>query len=211
MARSFTTLMLTKDNIGSQRHRHANKRWLKPTVFVLCLIPFAFLAWQVFSGKAGANPIEFIEQKTGEWSLRFLLLSLAMTPLAELIKSPQPVRLRRMIGLYTFFYVCLHVLIYMVLDQSLNLGDIVADVFERPFISAGFVGFLILIPLALTSNRFMLTKLKSHWKTLHRWVYVASVAAVLHYIWLAKGERAEPIVYLLLLMILLSFRVRKLL
>jgi len=203
--------MLPKDNIEMQKQgsARAKARWLKPAVFVSSMLPFAYLIWLVVSGNAGANPIEFIEKNTGEWSLRFLILSLAMTPIAELMKSPHPVRLRRMIGLFTFFYVCLHVLAYVLLDQSLNVGDIIADVLERPFISAGFVAFMILIPLALTSNRYMVTKLKTKWKILHRWVYVASVAAILHYVWLAKGERIEPIAYLVVVMLLLSYGEKK--
>lgn len=184
---------------------------VKPLVFVISLLPITYLVFQVLSGHTGPNPIESIERATGEWSLRFLFLSLAMTPLAQLSKSTLPIKLRRMIGLFAFFYVFLHVLAYVVLDQYLNLQDIFTDVLERPYITAGFVAFIILIPLAATSNRYMVSKLKTRWKSLHRWVYVAAVAAMLHYIWLAKGERTEPIIYLVILLVLLSYRVQKLL
>ncbi len=214
MATLFPNSALAKDSMRVEQKRQVSRsqtRWLKAAVFIVSLIPFAYLVFIVITGNAGANPIEYIEKNTGEWSLRFLLLSLAMTPFAEITKSLHPIKLRRMVGLFAFFYVFLHVLTYAVLDQSLNLNDIVADVLERPFITAGFVSTLILIPLALTSNRFMVAKLKSRWKALHRWVYIASIAAILHYIWLAKGERIEPIVYLVVLMLLLGYRVRKLL
>jgi len=210
MATSLTNAMAPKDKSGGAQKRRTAARWLKPVVFVACMLPLCYLLWLVVSGGAGANPIEFIEQNSGEWSLRFLLLSLCMTPLAEISKSLQPIKVRRMIGLFAFFYVFLHVLAYAVLDQQLNMQDIVEDVFKRPFITAGFFAFLLLIPLAITSNRFMVTKLKSRWKPLHRVVYIASVAAILHYIWLAKGERIEPLVYLMVLLVLLGYRVRKL-
>lgn len=185
--------------------------WVKLVVFVLALLPFAALVWSVLTNNAGPNPIETIEQESGEWSLRFLLLSLAMTPLAELFKSIWPVRLRRMIGLFAFFYVLVHFLAYAVLDQYLNLSDILTDVLEKPFITVGFVGFLLLLALAVTSNKFMVRKMKSRWKALHRWVYIAATTGILHYIWLAKGERIEPVIYLMVLIVLLGYRVRKLL
>lgn len=184
--------------------------WLKLLVFVLALVPLATLVWSVLTQNAGPNPIETIEKETGEWSLRFLLLSLAMTPLAELFKSIWPVRLRRMIGLFAFFYVLVHFLGYAVLDQYLNVSDILADVIEKPFITVGFIAFLLLLALAVTSNKFMVRKMKSRWKALHRWVYIAATAGVLHYIWLAKGERIEPVIYLAVLVALLAFRMRKL-
>lgn len=185
--------------------------WFKPIVFLLALVPMAAMVWAVISGSAGANPIEFLEKETGEWSLRFLWLSLFMTPLTELFKIAWPVRIRRMIGLFAFFYVSVHLATYVVLDQTMDFRAIGADILERPFVTVGFIAFLILLPLAITSNRFMVRKLKQRWKSLHQWVYLASLAAILHYVWLAKGDRVEPVVYLVLLLFLLGYRMRKLL
>ncbi|MBX2825057.1 MAG: sulfoxide reductase heme-binding subunit YedZ [Gammaproteobacteria bacterium] len=193
------------------RQSLARAVWFKPLVFVLALVPMALLVWSVVSGDAGPNPIEYLEKSTGEWSLRFLWLSLLLTPLSEWFKTAWPVRIRRMIGLYAFFYVGVHFCIYLVLDQSLDLGAIWLDLVERPYITAGFAALLILLPLAITSNRYMVRKLKQRWKSLHRWVYIAAIAAILHYIWLAKGDRIEPLVYLGLLIVLLGYRVQKLL
>lgn len=184
--------------------------WIKPLVFLLALVPMSAMVWAVISGSAGANPIEYLEKETGEWSLRFLWLSLLMTPLTELFKIAWPVRIRRMVGLFAFFYVSVHLATYVVLDQSLDFQAIAMDILERPFVTVGFIAFLIMLPLAITSNRFMVRKLKQRWKSLHQWVYLASLAAILHYLWLAKGDRVEPVVYLVLLLLLLGFRVRKL-
>jgi len=167
--------------------------------------------WSVFNGAAGPNPIEYLEKSTGEWSLRFLWFSLFLTPLADIFKALWPIRIRRMIGLFAFFYVVVHFLIYMVLDQSMDFQAILTDFVERPYISAGLVALLILLPLAVTSNRYMVSKLMQRWKTLHRWVYFAAIAAILHYGWLAKGDQIEPLVYLALLLVLLGYRVHKLL
>jgi len=116
-----------------------------------------------------------------------------------------------MIGLFAFFYVCVHLLVYLWFDQSLDMNAVLEDVLKRPFITVGFAGFLILIPLAVTSNRWMIRKLKQRWHTLHRFVYLAALAAVVHYVWLAKGDIAEPVVYLAVLMVLLAYRVTRLL
>jgi len=185
--------------------------WFKPLVFSLALVPMINLVWSVFNGAAGPNPIEYLEKSTGEWSLRFLWFSLFLTPLADIFKALWPIRIRRMIVLFAFFYVVVHFLIYMVLDQSMDFQAILTDFVERPYISAGLVALLILLPLAVTSNRYMVSKLMQRWKTLHRWVYFAAIAAILHYVWLAKGDQIEPLVYLALLLVLLGYRVHKLL
>jgi len=180
--------------------------WIKPAVFTASLIPLCAIIWSVVNGTAGPNPIEAIEKQTGEWSLRFVLLSLAMTPMAQLFKSIWPIKLRRMVGLFAFFYVVVHLLAYVVLDQSMNLTYIFEDILKRPFITAGFVAFLIMVPLTVTSNKYMMNKLGKRWKVLHRTAYLVGVAGVLHYVWLAKGDQLEPLVYLAVLLVLLGYR-----
>jgi len=181
---------------------------IKPLVFLVLLSPFLWLVYALFTAQLGENPIEAITDFTGEWAFRILLLSLAMTPLRQLLKKPWPVRYRRMIGLYAFFYVCLHFLTYLILDQQLDVSAIFSDILDRPYITAGTVGFLVLIPLALTSTKGMMKRLGKRWKSLHKWVYVAGAAASLHYIWLAKGDRIEPFVYLGVFLLLMVPRVK---
>ncbi len=182
---------------------------IKPLVFVLLLTPFLWLVYALFTAQLGQNPIEAITDFTGEWAFRILLLSLAMTPLRQLLKRPWPTRYRRMIGLYAFFYVCLHFLTYLVLDNQLDMSIIISDILDRPYITAGTVGLLIMIPLALTSTKGMMKRLGKRWKSLHQWVYLAGAAASLHYIWLAKGDRLEPFVYLAVFLLLMVPRFKK--
>ena len=179
---------------------------IKPAVFLLSLVPLALLVYSVLTGGAGANPVETVERTTGEWTLRFICLSLMATPLSRLFKKAWPVRLRRMIGLFAFFYAALHLLSYVWLDHWFAWSDILADVVERPYITAGFLSFLILLPLAATSNRWSVKKLARRWNTLHRWVYLAAVLGVIHYVWLTKGDQLEPVVYLLIIIGLLVYR-----
>ncbi len=186
------------------------KSMLKPVVFVLLLAPFIWLVYALLNNQLGANPIEAITDFTGEWSLRILLLSLAMTPLRMLTKKPWPIRLRRMVGLFAFFYVLTHLATYLVLDQQLDVGAILADVLERPYITAGTVALLILIPLAMTSTKGMMKRLGKRWSSLHRLVYVAATAAIVHYVWLTRGDQLEPLIYLIVLFVLMLFRVKKL-
>lgn len=181
--------------------------WLKVLVFLACLGPAIALAMAVVTGGAGPNPIEYITHVTGEWALRFLLISLALTPMRWVTKSLVPIRFRRMLGLYAFFYVVLHCTTYAVLDQQLDLAAIFEDLYKRTYIIAGFVSLVILIPLALTSTKGIMRRLGKRWKTLHKGVYVASIAAVLHYVWLAKGDQIEPLIYAAILAILLGARV----
>jgi len=186
------------------------KSMLKPVVFVLLFAPFIWLVYALLTNQIGANPIDAVTDFTGEWALRILLLSLAMTPLRMLFKKAWPIRLRRMIGLFAFFYVLTHLATYLVLDQQFDINAIVSDILERPYITAGTVAFLILIPLAITSTNGMMRRLGKRWLTLHRLVYVAATAAVVHYVWLTRGDQLEPIIYLLVLFVLMLFRVKKL-
>jgi len=183
--------------------------WMKLVVFILCLMPLAALVAAVFTGKAGPNPIEFITDETGETALRLLVLGLALSPLRWWRKTTTPIRFRRMIGLFAFFYAVLHVLTYAVLDNQLDLQVITEDLFKRTYIIAGFASFIILVPLAITSTKGMMRRLGKRWMTLHKGVYVASIAAVLHYIWLARGDQLEPWVYAAVLAILLLLRVHR--
>jgi len=186
------------------------KSMLKPVVFLSLSLPLLWLVYALVTNQLGANPIETITDFTGEWALRILLLSLAMTPLRMILKKPWPIRLRRMVGLFAFFYVLTHLATYLVLDQQLDLGAILSDILKRPYITAGTVALLILIPLALTSTKGMMKRLGKRWTSLHRLVYVAATAAVVHYVWLTRGDQIEPMIYLVVLFVLMLFRVKKL-
>lgn len=175
-------------------------------MFVVSLLPVVVLAIAVVSGNAGANPVETVERDTGEWTLRFICLSLFATPLSRWFKSAWPLRLRRMIGLFAFFYAALHLLSFLWLDHWFAWSDILADVFKRPYITAGVLSFLIMLPLAVTSNRWAVKKLARRWASLHRWVYLAAVLGIIHYVWLTKGDQIEPVVYLLIIIGLLAYR-----
>jgi len=181
--------------------------WLKLVVFFAALLPLVALVESVYSGTAGANPIETVTHVTGEWGLRFLLLGLMLTPLRWLFKSNKPIQFRRMIGLFAFFYVVLHLMAYAGLDQRFDVAAMFEDVTKRPYIIAGFVASLILLPLAITSTRGMMRRMGRHWKTLHKGVYIASIAAVLHFIWLSRGDQLEPKIYAAVLLGLLLMRV----
>lgn len=179
---------------------------LKPVVFSLCLLPLALLVYDGFTGGLGVNPIEAVTHRTGDWTLRLLLATLALTPLRRLSGWAWPLRLRRMVGLFAFFYACLHLLTYLWLDQFFAWGRIVEDVIERPFITLGMLAFLGLVPLALTSTRGMQRRLGRRWKTLHRLVYPVAILGVLHFWWLVKADVREPLVYALILAVLLGVR-----
>jgi methionine sulfoxide reductase heme-binding subunit len=182
-------------------------RWLvKPLVFMLSLIPFLILIWRGFHDELGANPVETLTHETGLWGLYFLLITLAITPIKKLSGMLWLVGLRRMLGLFAFFYACLHLTIYTWLDQYFLWDAIVEDIFKRPYITLGFSAWLMLLPLALTSNRFSIRKLGTKWKSLHRLVYPATLLVVFHFIWLVKADYAEPLLYLVILTLLLLVR-----
>jgi sulfoxide reductase heme-binding subunit YedZ len=181
----------------------------KPLVFLSCSAPFVYMLWSLFSGKLGPNPIDSLTDQTGTVAIRILLISLAVTPLRYLLKKTWPLRFRRMLGLFAFFYALVHVSIYAVLDQQLSLELIVDDLAERPYILAGTLSFLLLVPLAVTSTRKMVVRLGRRWSLLHRAVYLAAAAAVVHYVWLARGDVLEPFIYLWVLMLLFSIRLIK--
>jgi sulfoxide reductase heme-binding subunit YedZ len=181
---------------------------LKPAVFLLCLLPFALLIWGAFTANLGANPVEYITHRTGEWTLRFLLLTLCITPLRQLSGWNGAIRFRRMLGLFAFFYGCLHFAIYVLSIQAFNWSAIAVDIAERPYITVGFTGFVLMIPLAITSTKKWIGRLGGkRWQMLHRLIYVSAIAGVLHYLWLVKLDIRFPVRYAIALAILLLFRV----
>lgn len=188
------------------------RRFIKPAVFLLCLVPFLSIAWRVIGIGGiglGTNPIERIQDTFGQWGLRFLLITLAVTPLRDWFNAPWLVALRRMLGLYAFFYVLMHFLTWLVLDRSLYWPGIVEDIVERPFITIGFAALVLLIPLAATSTNGMMRRLGRRWKTLHRLVYVIVLLAIWHYYWQVKADVREPLVYLGIAAALLGWRAWK--
>ena len=178
----------------------------KPLVFAVSLLPLAWMVWLGWQDQLGANPVETLSHRTGDWSLRFLLLTLAVTPLRRLNGWNWLQRFRRMLGLFAFFYVCLHFGVYLVFDQFFDGRAIVADIAKRPYITVGFTGWLLLIPLAVTSTNGMIKRLGRNWQRLHRLVYLIGVLGVLHYGWLVKADLTEPLVYGGVLASLLGYR-----
>ncbi|GMR03802.1 MAG: protein-methionine-sulfoxide reductase heme-binding subunit MsrQ [Gammaproteobacteria bacterium] len=183
-------------------------RWLlKPAIFTVSLLPLVWLVNLAINDSLGANPIETINRYTGDWTLRFLLLTLAVTPLRRLTGWHALIRFRRMLGLFAFFYVCVHFLSFVWLDQAFQLDDIIKDVIKRPFITVGFMSFLLLIPLAATSTQGMVRRLGGkRWQQLHRLVYAVGIGGVVHFLWLVKSDLTQPLIYGALLSLLLGFR-----
>lgn len=181
---------------------------LKPLVFLACLIPFGLLLLGTLEGDLGANPLERVTDVTGQWGLRFLLLTLAVSPLRRLAGWRWPLRFRRMLGLFAFFYITLHFLTWVWLDQELSWGNILADIVKRPYVTVGFSAWLILLPLAATSTRGMMRLLGRNWQRLHRAIYLVGVLGILHYIWLVKADLLEPVIYTGLLALLIVVRWR---
>ena len=187
--------------------RIVSSRWLKVPVFAICLAPALVLAWKGLSGGLGANPIEFITHATGDWTLRFLAITLAVTPLRKLLRWPDLVRFRRMLGLFAFFYGSLHFLTYIWLDKFFDWADVLKDVEKRPFITAGFTAFVLLVPLAVTSTAGWIRWLGGkQWRRLHSLVYVSATAGVVHYYWLVKSDITLPAFYGAVIALLLAYR-----
>ena len=181
-------------------------RLQKPALFLLALVPAAWLAWRTLHDLLGANPVEELELTTGIWAFRFLLISLAITPLRRLTGWNRAVQFRRMLGLFAFAYATAHLLIYVVLDQGLALEYILKDVVKRRFITAGMFAFVLMVPLAVTSTKGWIRRLGRRWQSLHRLVYVSAIAAALHFIWKVKVVIGEPVYYAGILAILLAVR-----
>ena len=170
-------------------------RFAKPLVFGLCLAPTLVLIWDSVTGGLSVNPVEDITHRTGNWALRFLLLTLAVTPFRWLSGWNGAMRYRRMLGLFTFWYASLHFSTYIVFDHFFDIRSITDDVIERKYVTAGFLAFILLLPLAVTSTQGWIRRLGKRWLVLHRLVYVAAVAGVVHFLWLVKLETSEPLVY----------------
>jgi len=183
----------------------------KALVFLLCLAPLALLVWRGAQQSLGANPIEFITHATGDWTLRFLLLTLAITPARRLLNTPGLIRYRRMLGLFAFFYGTLHLTTYVWLDKFFDLPEMLKDVAKRRFITAGALALLVMAPLAITSTADWIRRLGGrNWQRLHRLVYLSAAAGVVHYWWLVKSDIREPAAYAVALVVLLGFRARAL-
>jgi methionine sulfoxide reductase heme-binding subunit len=182
--------------------------WLKIAIFILSLVPFLRLFVLGFQDRLGVNPIEFITHSTGFWTLTFLCITLAITPLRRLTGWLQLIRLRRMLGLFAFFYACAHLLTYVWFDQWFSLEEILKDIWKRPFITVGFAAFLLLVPLAITSTNRMMRRLGRRWSQLHRLVYVIAVFGVVHFWWLKedKNDLSEPWLFAGIVSVLLLFR-----
>jgi methionine sulfoxide reductase heme-binding subunit len=182
-------------------------RWIKPLVWTFCLTPLAYLLWLAWKNELGANPIERVTHFTGDWTLRLIIITLAITPLRKLLRQPELIRFRRLIGLFAFFYACLHFLTYVVLDHYFDFHEMLADVVKRPYITAGFTGFVLLIPLAVTSTSGWIRRLGGkRWQQLHRLIYVTAIAGVIHYYWLVKSDIRLPVFYGCLVAVELTYR-----
>ena len=182
-------------------------RSTKLLVFTLCLAPTLVLIWDSVTGGLSVNPIEDITHRTGDWALRLLLVTLAVTPFRWLSGWNEVIRYRRMLGLFTFWYASLHFSTYIVFDHFFDIRSIADDVIERKYVTAGFLGFVLMLPLAVTSTQGWIRRLGKRWSVLHRLIYVAAVAGVVHFLWLVKLETSEPLVYAAVLSGLLLVRV----
>jgi len=187
------------------------RRWIwwivKPVVFLLCLAPIALLLWWLQTQQLSANPLDDITDQTGTWTLRFLLITLSISPIRRITGWNSVIRFRRMLGLFAFFYGLLHFTTYVWFVQFFDFNAILEDIPKRPFITAGFTALVLMFPLALTSTKKWILRLGGkRWQFLHRLIYLSAVAGVVHYLWLVKRDTDNPLVYGLILIVLLGFR-----
>jgi methionine sulfoxide reductase heme-binding subunit len=183
-------------------------KWTKAVLFMLCVGPLAGIIWPFAFGYTIPNPLEFIQHGTGDWTLRFLVITLSITPLRQLLHVPELIRFRRMLGLFAFFYACLHFTTYLLFDKVFDFHEIWKDVYKRPFITVGFLAFTLLVPLAITSTAGWIRRLGGRrWRILHRAIYISAVCGVIHYYWLVKSAVTRPIFYGVLVSLLLAWRV----
>ncbi len=180
---------------------------IKPLVFITCLLPFVLLIYNAIGDNLGANPVEAMTHATGGWTLKFLLITLAVTPLRKILKISWLLKFRRMLGLFAFFYALLHLLTYVWFDQNFDWIAILKDIPKRPFITIGFAAFVLLIPLAMTSTNAMMRRLKKRWVRLHKLIYLIPILGIIHFIWSVKADIFEPLMYTLILVVLFSYRV----
>ena len=193
-------------SIKRQFGKVLKSKFSKPVLHFLCLLPFSLLILRLVQNELGANPVETLTHGTGEWGLRFLILTLAMSPLRQWTGLAAWLRFRRILGLYVFFYVACHFSIWLLFDHSLDLLAMLEDIYERPYITIGFSAFVLLIPLAITSNQASISRLGKRWRLLHRLVYPIGLLAVLHFLWLVKADYLEPGIYAGIMLLLLLHR-----
>ena len=185
-----------------------NQRYLKMVVFILSLVPIFYIIYQILTNQLGPEPIKDITHHTGKWTLYFIVITLAMTPLKKITKINIWINYRRMFGLFIFFYASVHLMTYVGLDYRFDLTSIGDDIIKKKYIFIGFSAWLLLIPLAVTSNKRMIKILKDKWKKLHRLIYLISLFGVVHYLWLVKRDLTEPLVFLTIILFLLAFRLK---
>ncbi len=189
-------------------HTLLASKYTKVVLFLLALLPLAAIVWPFWRGYTIPNPLEFIQHATGDWTLRFLLITLTISPLRKLLHVPELIRFRRMLGLFAFFYACLHFTTYLWFDKLFDLSEIWKDVYKRPFITVGFTAFVLLIPLAITSTAGWIRRLGGRrWQMLHRAIYISAICGVIHYYWLVKSAVIRPLTYGALVAVLLGWRV----
>ena len=183
-------------------------KYLKPSIFVLSLVPFLIITYKIFFNKLGPEPVKEITHFTGEWTLIFICLTLSMSPLQKFTNLNFWIKIRRMLGLFVFFYASLHLLTYVGIDYRFNWQPIFDDVVKKKYIFVGFAAWILLIPLTITSSQKMMLLLKQNWKKLHRLIYVIAILGSLHFIWLSKTIYFKPLIYFVIITILLFLRVK---
>ena len=183
-------------------------KYFKPGIFFLSLVPFIVIVYKIYFNQLGPEPVKEITHHTGEWTLIFICLTLAMTPLKRLTNLTIWIKFRRMLGLFISFYATLHMLTYVVIDYRLDFSSISKDILTKRFIFVGFAAWLLLLPLTLTSSRKAVMFLKDKWKKLHRLIYVIAILGVVHFLWLVKFDITEPLIYAAIILVLLLFRIK---
>ena len=183
-----------------------NQKYIKYLIFIASLWPILSIGIDIFENNLGANPVEFVERHFGKWTLIFLCLTLSMTPLRKLTKINQWILYRRMLGLFVFFYASVHLLCYLGLDYQFEWMDIKNDIIKHRYVLVGFLGWIFLLPLAITSSDKMIRRLKAYWKRLHRLIYVIAILGVLHFLWLVKKDITEPLLYAAIIFLLFILR-----
>ena len=184
------------------------KEYLKPCVFILSLVPFLIIVFKIFFNQLGPEPVKEITHHTGEWTLIFIVLTLAMTPLKRITKSNIWISFRRMLGLFVFFYATIHLMTYVIIDYRFDWQQIYDDVLKKKYIFIGFSAWLLLIPLAFTSSQKMAKLLRHNWKKLHKLIYIIAIFGSLHYIWLSKTIFFKPLIFMLIILVLLGLRIK---
>ncbi len=182
------------------------KKYYKPSIFFLSLIPFLLILYKIIFNKLGPEPVKEITHFTGEWTLLFIIFTLSMSPLKKITKLNIWISFRRMLGLFLFFYATLHMLTYVAIDYRLDFQSISKDILTKKFIFVGFAAWILLLPLAFTSSKKAMIYLKDKWKKLHRLIYIISILGIIHFIWLVKKDLTEPLIYAVIVFILLLFR-----